>query len=431
MMKKIGILLLTFVLLLSLTACGEKKPAGASATVVEVGGVSVSKAEAQEIYDAMVKQTALMYQQYGIALDVTNEEFITTTKTQTLNMIGEQLALELALKNLDLTLTDEDVKALEAAALNEYTAMIDEFVTVNNVSKEDAELAAQQAGYTQKAIDFAFRNNEVSNRLRQHYTADVTVSDDDILEAFDALIAEQKETYQTTSAQYATDVLNDAMIVYHPEGYRYIKNIVIAMPDDVMAQIEEKDYALYELSYELYMIEMELSAGEMDDDRKASLEADYATHTAEALQLEADIQALVQTGLDQVRGKAEEVLALCQAEGADFDAIMAEHSADVATGELVTRGYPVSAETTAYVESFTTASMALENIGDISGLVESEYGFHILKYASDVVSGVVPLDDVKDAIAETALAEKKETVLNDAMVKIIEETDIKIYINNF
>ena len=63
------------------------------------------------------------------------------------------------------------------------------------------------------------------------------------------------------------------------------------------------------------------------------------------------------------------MLALCQADGADFDALMTEYNGDTVTGDLLTKGYPVSATATAYVDAFTGAAMALEKIGDISGLV--------------------------------------------------------------
>ena len=47
--------------------------------------------------------------------------------------------------------------------------------------------------------------------------------------------------------------------------------------------------------------------------------------------------------------------------------------------------------------------MALENIGDISGIVRVGDGVCILQYAGEVPAGEVPLDDVREALTESAL----------------------------
>lgn len=430
-MRKIGILLLTCVLLLSLTACGAKNNGSEDAIVVEVGGVSVKKSEALDIYSAVLTQTLSMYEQLGFPLDETNPEFITSMKTDALNVIGEQLAMEQELKKLNIGLTDQDRKTIDETAQSEYNAMIEQYAAYNQISKEDTEKLAKEAGYTFNYLSFSRRSQEVQNRLMAHYGADIAVSEDEILERYDALIEEQKETYASNPSQYTTDFFNDEMIVVRPEGYRYIKNIVIEMPDDIMTQLEAKDSELYDVMYYLYYIETEINAGELEESRKTELETQKASLQADYDRLNQEISTLMNTGLDQIRSKAEEVLALCKAEGADFDAIMQEYSADKPTGDLLTKGYPVSADTTSYVASFTEASMALQNIGDISELVESAYGFHILLYNGDIASGVIPLDELKAEISDLLLTEKQQEALSQAIQKITESANIRIYIDRF
>ena len=50
--------------------------------------------------------------------------------------------------------------------------------------------------------------------------------------------------------------------------------------------------------------------------------------------------------------------------------------------------------------------MALENPGDISAPVASDYGYYIIKYQGDSVAQEVPLEEVKDKIREILIEEK-------------------------
>lgn len=427
-MKRTGILLLTFVLLLSLTACGKTT---GNAVVVEVGGVSVTKPEAEPIYRAVLQQTLNMYQQFGIPMDGTDPEFVTMMKAQALNTIGEQLALSQELTRLGIGLSDADQKAIDEKAKSEHDSLISQVVAYNQVSRKDAEEYLVSVAYTLDMIKFALRGEEIRSRLADHLAPGLSVSDDEILERYDALLVDQKETYEADSSQFATDVLNESIVVTRPSGFRHVKNIVIAMPDEVMAQIEAKDSELYDVTYHLYMIENELAAEETEESEKAGLEAEYAEHQAEFDRLSQDIEDLMKTGQEAVRPKAEEVLALCKAEGADFDALLAEYSSDRPTGDLLAKGYPVGAGVTTYVPTFTEAAMALQSIGEISGLVESVYGFHILQYAEDINPGVVPLEEVRAAISDLLTEEKREQALNDEIARIAENADIKVYADRF
>lgn len=78
------------------------------------------------------------------------------------------------------------------------------------------------------------------------------------------------------------------------------------------------------------------------------------------------------------RAKIDEILALAKAEGADFAALAREHSEDPGSGAgggdlgyFKRRG--------AMVEPFAAAAFALAEPGDISEVVESTFGFHIIQ----------------------------------------------------
>ena len=58
--------------------------------------------------------------------------------------------------------------------------------------------------------------------------------------------------------------------------------------------------------------------------------------------------------------------------------------------------------------------MALEKVGDVSEPVMGTNGVHIIYYNSDVTSGPVPMDAVRDALAEKVLADKQDEAYNAA-----------------
>jgi peptidyl-prolyl cis-trans isomerase C len=98
----------------------------------------------------------------------------------------------------------------------------------------------------------------------------------------------------------------------------------------------------------------------------------------------------------EARSRAEAVLAELQA-GGDFEALAREHSDDpgsaVAGGDL---GYFSQGD---MVPTFDEAAFALAP-GETSGLVESQFGFHIIRVVDRQAARMVPLDDVRPQVEQ-------------------------------
>jgi peptidyl-prolyl cis-trans isomerase D len=112
------------------------------------------------------------------------------------------------------------------------------------------------------------------------------------------------------------------------------------------------------------------------------------------------------TGKDEaaVRAKAEDVLKQARA-GADFAALARKYSDDTATAKLggdldyFSRGK--------MVPEFDQAAFALK-VGEISGLVKTQYGFHIIKVTDRKPAVVKPLDEVKNQITDQLTLERAQ-----------------------
>jgi peptidyl-prolyl cis-trans isomerase D len=123
---------------------------------------------------------------------------------------------------------------------------------------------------------------------------------------------------------------------------------------------------------------------------------------------------LFKTGPDKdeeaVRKKAEAVLAQAKA-GADFAELAREHSEDTSAengGDLGLFGRGQM------VPEFETAAFALQE-GEVSDLVRSTYGFHIIKLTGRQPAFTRSLDSVKEEIRSTLTQDKARQAMENAV----------------
>ncbi len=132
---------------------------------------------------------------------------------------------------------------------------------------------------------------------------------------------------------------------------------------------------------------------------------------------------LFKTGPDQdeeeVRKKAEAVLAQAKA-GADFAELARQNSEDTSAengGDLGLFGRGQM------VPEFENAAFALQE-GEVSDLVRSTYGFHIIKLNSRQTAFVRPLDSVRDEIKNTITQEKARAKMEAAVDSAAEKLGV-------
>lgn len=297
-------------------------------------------------------------------------------------------------------------------------------------------------GYTREYFIEERTASKANEKLHEHINKDVTVSDDEVKAEFDKKAAEQKDSYDKDKTAYLAAVNSGTDAYYVPEGYRGVKNLLIGLADEddtkidsIQSEINTAKSAVTTAQSQLDKLKEEDPSdydeetlntynGQLETLQK-TIDENQATVDAKTTELE----QVRKTAFENAKVKAEEALARVKA-GEDFDALIEELGTDsgMKSEPNKTRGYLVCEGLTTYEQAFQDAAMALAAVGDVSELVETSYGYHILKYAGDIPAGIVEYtDEVKEKLHDTMLKAAQEAAYNAAVEQWVSDADVKTY----
>ncbi len=251
-------------------------------------------------------------------------------------------------------------------------------------TKVDLEMATQ--GYIEEDFRTYFEDSLVYDKVYAHFTEDVTVSEEEIRAEYDRLVEEAQTSYLEGTSSFEDDALLGGTIYYTPAGYRRVKHILIGFDSETSTQLNELSAAGDEEAYQAYLEE----------------------------------------ALAAIRSEAEGVLAQVNADGSNFAELMETYSDDPGAS-YYPDGYVVGQENSTYHESFVEGVFALENPGDISGLVASPSGYHIIRLEEILQEGAAAYEDVKESVSTSLLETRQSDTFYDLSETWQEEMDVKTY----
>lgn len=362
--------------------------------VANVNGTDVTKAQVMDLVDMQLSMI------YGM----TKEQFISQYgeeqwkkfKESTLDMvIRTELTIQQAQKDGFYDDSDENkakVKADIEQKIEERRQQVQEQADKDDtVTDKEAYVNEQMEqylkGYGYDDIDQAVIDTiktDAVNAENDKIKAEVSYTEDEAKAYYDEQLTEQQAKIDEDASNYAS--YSSGISVYRPQGSRFIKNLLIGLPEDAQSQIS--------------------NLRKSGDDEGAD--------------------KLLNEELAKIKSQADGALARAKA-GEDFDALIEELGTDSGMKQepAKTQGYVVY-EGSNYVEAFEKAAMALPAAGAISELVPTDYGYHILQYVGDA-GGAVPFDEIKDTIMEKKLTEVQNKHQEDKFLEWEEASDIKKY----
>lgn len=278
----------------------------------------------------------------------------------------------------------------------------------------DEDLAAQ--GYTRDELRQDLLDSAAITWMQEDFMETISVTDDEIQAWYDKALEEQTAAIVEDPSVYEQYMMYSPPALYVPEGYRDVKHILIAFDEDTNAQLTELVAQQDEIASQM---------GELMRD-----EQNNAVQIDELRQQNKDLAAQMETLKADTKVKAEEILAKVDA-GEDFDMLMLEYSDDTGSNSdegYLENGMRIGPETTAYVEEFTNGALELD-LNEVSGLVETTYGYHIIKNINNVAKGAVSLEDVKEEAETNALSSKQGEEWSKLLEQWKEEGDIEKYLD--
>ena len=331
-------------------------------------GEAVADVEGMKLYYA-----SMMSQYYGQVIDTEEEDYqLFIAENVVTSMLQEKVYLAV-FDDLGLSITPEREQEIRDQAAAEFDAMYEQYLQLYAEAMPTApeeEVAAQvdllfeQSGYDRELLQRSAVVSEKLAMLYEEVTGDVSATEEDVQAAYDAQIAQAKETYDADRDAFLNDYLNGVQTVYTPEGVRLVQHVLVMKPEDEASEATAS----------------EATASEATASEAAPLEG---------------------------RAKIEAALAALEA-GEAFEDVAAAYSEDPALGDpIADAGYPVFAGSQTYDQSFVDNAMALQAVGDTTGIIETTYGYHILRYAADLTPGEIGLDALRESLTATVNDQKK------------------------
>ena len=392
------LLALTLALLLCvLPALAESNP---DEVLLTINGSEVTRGE----YEECLMQLESIYSSYGY--DVTDPNMAAVLQQLALDTAMEYELLNLAIVDNGLQLTDEEAADAAQEAREDFYAQVDQIVEQygyygwGDVSTEEGRAAVmvqvlselEMMGYTEASYIAEAQRFAGYDKAYDWIVRDVTVSEEDVRARFDELVEADRVAYENDVAAYENLKQNNRYalmygmteyytdLYYVPAGYRLVTHILLAADEEALAAC-------------------------------AALKADAAATPEQIAEAEQAVIASVQPSLDEINARLEA--------GESFNDLIPEYTIDPGMNDAasIAAGYEVHPDSTAWVTPFRDAAFSVDNVGDVTAPVVTDYGVHILCYVADVPAGPVEYTEDVRALLEMELLEADQSAVYSQTVQ--------------
>lgn len=385
--KRIAAFILVLILGLSIIACGR---ADSEDTVVaKVNGQNITKGEFNEVYE-QVKQSYFITEE--MENDPEQQEAIAQIKAEVLEQLIMQKLITQKAEDAGFVVNDDilDQARLEfeniIAELAAQMEMMDsgDAEQEEDAGNQDKDYMAEARAFVEEQLDIMGKTEDeyikliaqqmVIDSFVEEQVKDVNATEQEIEEYYDERLQAQKENISILAYEEVE--------LYTPEEAR-VKHVLIKLPQE-----------------------------EIDE---------YNNMIAEGKEKEAE--EYLDEKLKAIEPKAMEVLEKAK-NGEEFEKLIAQYGEDPGM-EDNDMGYIVRQDGS-FVPEFEEAAFSLEE-GEISELVASSYGYHIIKLYEKTPEKEYTLDEKYDELEQVVSQQKKMDAWQVMFDEWMEEAKIKRY----
>jgi len=315
-------------------------------------------------------------------------------RSRVLEQLIEQELLVQYAEDSGMRVGSEQVKA----AIRE----IPQFRTAGQFDNDVYLMALRNAGYSPEAFANVMQQDMTRNQLLRGLSQSEFVLEPEAL----AFLRLQNQTRSGGFLVASNESFEDQVEVAESDIETFYQQ-----NQDMFRTEEKLSVAYVELSLAAIESDIEIAEEEVREYYEQR-QQQYATEEERRVS-----HILIEFDTENAKEKAEEALAELE-QGADFAEVAQTYSDDTFSAE---QGGDLDwVEAGMMDEDFDAAAFELENIGDLSEIVETSFGYHIIKLTDLREGTVTPFSEVEDEVRQQLLAEKAEDRYFEKQQKLAE-----------
>jgi peptidyl-prolyl cis-trans isomerase D len=377
-MTIVGLIIVSF----AVTGVGSYLGSSSTQAAATVNGEEITLNEVESAYQ---NQRARMEAQFGesVAAAFANETYLENFKTQVLDQLISDKLVEQQATEIGLRVSTEQIK--------QTIFGIDAFKIAGQFDNDTFQAVIARQNFTPASFRDYLRKQMTTEQLSNVINGTSFSLDDEV----SAVLRLQQQTRTARTLEVsAADFVSDVNVT-----------------DEEVLQYYESNLSEFDTQEQVKLSYVTLSVADLIANESVTEEdvlANYQENiTAYQIPEERRVShILIEYGEDETASKAtaQEVYALVNAPGADFAEIASQRSTDVVSAEVggdldfINRGD--------WSESFEDAAFALKTVGDISELVETEFGYHIIKLTELSPIVTTPFTEVQEELTQLLLKDK-------------------------
>ncbi|MGC9423230.1 peptidylprolyl isomerase [Vibrio sp.] len=360
----LGLIILSFVF----AGVGNSLISGGNNAAAKVGGVDIGRGEFEQAYQNERNRMQSQFGDYFSNL-LADPAYVSFLRKSVLDNLINDLLLEQHAQSLGLRVSDEQVR--------QSILTMPEFQSEGQFDQTLYQSALRRAGFTPDGFAQYLRRNLVRNQLMTALQGSEFTLNGEI-DAQSALITQQRQI-RTISLPTASFTQSVQVTAEEIEQYYQANDERYTRPEQM--KISYIELAAQQLKAAVLVSDEQAQAYYQEhQDKYTSDEQRKVSH----ILVKGDDRAMAQAILDELDA------------GADFATLAKEKSQD--TGSVQEGGNLGWIERGTMDAAFEDAAFALQHVGDVTGLVKSESGYHIIKLDELNAPMVRPFEQVATQI---------------------------------
>jgi peptidyl-prolyl cis-trans isomerase D len=386
-------ILVLIILTFALAGVGGYITGDTEDAVAKVNGEEIPRSDYDRAYE---NERSRLQEQFGdmFSAITSDPEYMRSLRSRVLEQLIEQELLVQYAEDSGMRVGSEQVKA----AIRD----IPQFRTAGQFDNDVYLMALRNAGYSPEAFAKVMQQDMTRNQLLRGLSQSEFVLEPEAL----AFLRLQNQTR------------SGGFLVANNESFE--GQVEVAESDIETFYQQNQDMLRTEEKLSVAYVELSLAAIESDIEIADEEVREYYEQRQQQYATEEERRVshiLIEFDTENAKEKAEEALAELE-QGADFAEVAQTYSDDTFSAE---QGGDLDwVEAGMMDEDFDAAVFELENIGDLSEIVETSFGYHIIKLTDLREGTVTPFSEVEDEVRQQLLAEKAEDRYFEKQQKLAE-----------